>query len=109
MRRIRQFLLWRSNWWTAQVGRRGGKVDDLQLEGDKAYALRQADLQRRLGEAFGTTWADLPALITAGRAGAVSEALASESEEEEEEDGWDLNDEDPVPEGSRPVKTTYID
>ncbi|KAJ7780819.1 hypothetical protein DFH07DRAFT_682859, partial [Mycena maculata] len=59
MRRIQQFLRWRAAWWMAQIGRRQGKVDETQLEGDSAYAQRQADLQSRLCDSFAAKWVDL--------------------------------------------------
>ncbi|KAJ7900452.1 hypothetical protein B0H13DRAFT_1883534 [Mycena leptocephala] len=106
MRRIKQFLSWRSGWWGAQVGRRADKVDAVQLEGDTAYARRQADIQSRLCVAFETKWADLAEAISLGRAGVVGEVP------EEEDDGaseFENEDEEPVPQASRrPVKTIYI-
>jgi hypothetical protein len=106
MRRIKQFLRWCSGWWGTQVGRRADKVDAVQLEGDTAYARRQADIQSRLCVAFETKWADLADAISLGRAGVVGEAP-------EEDDGgaseFENEDEEPVPQASRrPVKTIYI-
>ncbi|KAJ7276586.1 hypothetical protein C8J57DRAFT_1061539, partial [Mycena rebaudengoi] len=67
MRRIIQFLMWRSGWWEEQVGRKG-LGDGAQLEGETAYALRQSVLQATLAASFTKKWAHLPDLIKAGRA-----------------------------------------
>ncbi|KAJ7198691.1 hypothetical protein C8J57DRAFT_1104953, partial [Mycena rebaudengoi] len=66
MQRILQFLAWRSEWWKAQVGRRE-LADGPQLEGETAYALRQAAFQAALATSFETKWKDLPGLIKQGR------------------------------------------
>ncbi|KAJ7077653.1 hypothetical protein B0H15DRAFT_924930 [Mycena belliarum] len=47
MRRIRQFLVWRSDWWLEKIGLRGLE-DGPQAEGEAAYAYRQAALQADL-------------------------------------------------------------
>ncbi|KAJ7096928.1 hypothetical protein C8R44DRAFT_544615, partial [Mycena epipterygia] len=57
MRRILQFLTWRSMWWEAQVDLRG-LPEGPQREGETAYALRQAKLQADLGIGFAKRWAD---------------------------------------------------
>jgi hypothetical protein len=106
MRRIKQFLSWRSDWWWTQVGRRADKVDAVQLEGDTAYARRQADIQSRLSTAFEMKWTDLAEAIRLGRAGVVVEEL---EEEEDDASEFENEDEQPVPQASRrPVKTIYI-
>ncbi|CAK5267151.1 unnamed protein product [Mycena citricolor] len=55
MRRVTQFMEWRAKWWTDQVGQRELEPG-AQLEGETAYALRQADLQRRLLSSFQLLW-----------------------------------------------------
>ncbi|KAJ7105001.1 hypothetical protein C8R44DRAFT_545459, partial [Mycena epipterygia] len=55
MRRVQQFLLWRSDWWLGQVDRRG-LAEGPQLEGETAYAIRQAGLQSKLCTTFARTW-----------------------------------------------------
>ncbi|KAJ7199337.1 hypothetical protein C8J57DRAFT_1155937 [Mycena rebaudengoi] len=66
MRRIVQFLVWRSGWWAEQVGRKRVR-DATQLEGEMAYALRQSALQAALAASFTKKWAHLPDLIKEGR------------------------------------------
>ncbi|KAJ7347689.1 hypothetical protein DFH08DRAFT_646279, partial [Mycena albidolilacea] len=55
MRHIRQFLVWRAEWWKAKVDRRG-LSDGPQLEGEMAYALRQAGIQAALAKDFAKEW-----------------------------------------------------
>jgi hypothetical protein len=62
MRRILQFLWWRSEWWRAQVGKRG-TTEPAQLEGETAYASRQAAFLAALATSFGTKWTGLAELI----------------------------------------------
>lgn len=75
MRRIVQFLMWRSDWWRQQIGRKG-LVDGAQLEGETAYALRQSAFQTALASSFTAKWVHLPDLIKAGRLRTPSEASA---------------------------------
>ncbi|KAJ7017626.1 hypothetical protein C8F04DRAFT_1279060 [Mycena alexandri] len=115
MRRIQQFLTWRADMWEAQVGRCGTQVDEIQLEGDAAYARRQAAFQRGLCNAFAVKWAHLSAMISGGRTGIVPQVAAAEdegSEGEEESDGSEdeYADEEPVPQmRRRAVKAAYTD
>ncbi|KAJ7088346.1 hypothetical protein C8R44DRAFT_649600, partial [Mycena epipterygia] len=108
MRRVQQFLLWRSDWWAEQVDRRA-LPEGAQLEGETAYAMRQATLQSKLCTSFTTTWKALPQLIREGRAG----RLAEEDEDEdtgEEEEGSSREEEAAiclVAQGA--VKSTYVD
>ncbi|KAJ7097255.1 hypothetical protein B0H15DRAFT_773428 [Mycena belliarum] len=71
MRRIVQFLAWRGDWWEAQIAQRG-LGDGPQLEGETAYATRQAALQRSLRDRFLLLWKDLPELISDGRAAVIA-------------------------------------
>ncbi|KAJ7453814.1 hypothetical protein FB451DRAFT_1342514 [Mycena latifolia] len=73
MRRIVEFLSWRARWWREQVGRRG-LGEGAQLEGETAYALRQATLQEELRDRFLADWVDVPDLIRAGRMGELGNA-----------------------------------
>ncbi|KAJ7033047.1 hypothetical protein C8F04DRAFT_958139, partial [Mycena alexandri] len=103
MRRIRQFLVWRSEWWMDQVESRG-LAETAQLEGETAYALRQAVFHADLCERFATMWVGLPELIRRGREAASNAEETAPSaagvDESEEEDGEDGEDDD---EGARPV------
>ncbi|KAJ7709422.1 hypothetical protein B0H16DRAFT_1745825 [Mycena metata] len=111
MRRILQFLAWRSEWWMDRVESRG-LAERAQLEGETAYALRQAVFHADLAEHFATLWVGLPELIRRGRDGveAVSNAEETapnaagvdEAEEGDGEDGEDGEDDDDD-EGARPV------
>ncbi|KAJ7467369.1 hypothetical protein B0H11DRAFT_1732757 [Mycena galericulata] len=73
MRRIQQFLTWRSVWWQDRVDVRG-LPDGAQREGETAYALRQAKLSRDRCAKFAQLWSHLPELIATGREGRVAAA-----------------------------------
>ncbi|KAJ6517571.1 hypothetical protein DFH09DRAFT_940379 [Mycena vulgaris] len=110
MRRIQQFLLWRSDWWLAKVGARDLE-EGPQAEGETAYAMRQAGLQADLCARFAAQWrtAQLPELIAAGRAGTdgvaegEKEAEGSEGEDGDEEaaGGSSGEEDEPIPVGSQ--------
>ncbi|KAJ6547992.1 hypothetical protein DFH09DRAFT_926685 [Mycena vulgaris] len=87
MRRIQQFLMWRSDWWLEKVGARGLE-DGPQAEGETAYAVRQAGLLADLCARFADQWrmARLPELIATGRTETEGGAV---EEQEEEEEGWE--------------------
>ncbi|KAJ6558955.1 hypothetical protein B0H10DRAFT_2240660 [Mycena sp. CBHHK59/15] len=73
MCRVQHFLLWRSDWWKAQVGGRellGGP----QLEGETAYESTAAEPPT------------LPGLIQQGRAGELEEDGKVEQSENKDED-----------------------
>jgi hypothetical protein len=107
MRRILQFLRWRTGWWTAKVGQRG-LPEGPQCEGETAYALRQAEIQSELADQFTEEWKALAELISQGRAGKEVDG-AEESDEEGEEGASDEEDE-PIPTlPARPLKSTYVD
>ncbi|KAJ7200471.1 hypothetical protein B0H12DRAFT_975913, partial [Mycena haematopus] len=55
MRRISQFLRWRSEWWSGKVDRRG-LGEGPQREGETAYAIRQASIQATLADEFAREW-----------------------------------------------------
>ena len=55
MRRVLVFLEWKSEWWLQRLGLREGLSRDLD-EGLKAFAMGQADLQRRLAVHFREIW-----------------------------------------------------
>ncbi|KAJ7079372.1 hypothetical protein C8R43DRAFT_910127, partial [Mycena crocata] len=118
MRRVQSFLLWRAGWWTEQIGRRG-LADGPQLEGETAYALRQAALQRKLHDRFSRDWRALPELVRRGRAGELAEdaegmTVEEDGENAEDDDGGEESssgeEDEPIsllPE--REVKSTYVD
>ncbi|TDL14310.1 hypothetical protein BD410DRAFT_734277, partial [Rickenella mellea] len=61
MRRTLAFLEWRAKWWEGQVHRRSvGQIELLQvpdiLSGLRAYALKQAAIQRDLARHFAILW-----------------------------------------------------
>lgn len=89
MRRISQFLKWRSEWWEGQVGKRGLE-DGPQAEGETAYALRQAEFQAGLRRAFEKKWRGLAALIASGRGRAT--AAEEESDDEDGEGGKNVEE-----------------
>ncbi|KAJ7209387.1 hypothetical protein B0H12DRAFT_1033950, partial [Mycena haematopus] len=68
MRRISQFLRWRSEWWSGKVDRRG-LGEGPQREGETAYAIRQASIQATLADEFAREWEELPGLIARGGQG----------------------------------------
>ncbi|TDL19233.1 hypothetical protein BD410DRAFT_702445, partial [Rickenella mellea] len=67
MRRTLAFLEWRAKWWEGQVHRRALAVGDIQqpqarpvtsdiFSGLRAYALKQAAIQRALARCFAILW-----------------------------------------------------
>ncbi|KAJ7174245.1 hypothetical protein B0H12DRAFT_1246897 [Mycena haematopus] len=86
MARVLRYLSWRAGWWTEQQGRRPD-IDDVQLEGETAYALRQGGIQMRLARRFAGEWGHLALLIQRGRAGELElddagKGLAGEDQED---------------------------
>ncbi|KAF7373659.1 hypothetical protein MSAN_00576700 [Mycena sanguinolenta] len=116
MRRVSAFLHWRSGWWSERVGGRSLPAGP-QLEGETAYALRQASIQAQLAEDFEREWKDLAELIRKGRDGTL--VVVDEDEEvekEKDENGESDEEEDSGEEGepistlpARPVKPSYVD
>ncbi|KAJ7817065.1 hypothetical protein B0H13DRAFT_426053 [Mycena leptocephala] len=108
MRRVLQFLRWRSAWWMEQVGRRG-LAEGAQLEGETAYAVRQAGVQMELHRVFTKDWEGLPALVEQGRAGLLDEDSGSADGVDDTDDvsGEELEAISSLPQ--RPVKSTYVD
>ncbi|KAJ7093352.1 hypothetical protein B0H15DRAFT_947488 [Mycena belliarum] len=86
MRRILAFLSWRAGWWRSQVGRKG-LLEGPQLQGETAYALRQAALQVELRARFLREWIDIPELIRRGRAGELVVERDVDPGEREREEG----------------------
>ncbi|KAJ6480009.1 hypothetical protein C8R47DRAFT_983149 [Mycena vitilis] len=107
MRRVGEFLGWRAGWWYAQIGRRSLE-DGPQSEGETAYATRQAEVYTKLRDSFASKWHELPELIRKGRAGDDVEEWEWEDEPVEEDDEDAAFSEVPE-EGTRPVKSTYLD
>ena len=55
MRRVRKTLEWKANWWDERGDGWCG-LDDPMHEGVRAYARRQASIQRALHERFTHLW-----------------------------------------------------
>ncbi|KAJ7733908.1 hypothetical protein B0H16DRAFT_1327784 [Mycena metata] len=119
MGRVVRFFFWRAEEWSAQVGRKG-LVDGPQLEGETAYARRQAAVQLGLAESCAGEWQALPDLIRRARAGELEEDDAgnagdagAEDESDEEADGSDESsgeEEDPIPAISvGTIKPAHVD
>ncbi|KAJ6479858.1 hypothetical protein C8R45DRAFT_906215 [Mycena sanguinolenta] len=116
MRRVRAFLRWRSGWWSERVGQRSLSPGP-QLEGETAYALRQAAIQTQLADEFEKDWKDLADLIRRGRDGTLvvddddGEEKEEKEESDEEEEAEDSGEEDEaIPTlPLRPIKPTYVD
>ena len=114
MRRVRAFLRWRSGWWSERVGQKVLPPGP-QLEGETAYALRQAAIQAQLADEFERDWKDLADLIRQGRDGTLvvddSEEKEEKEESDEEEEVEDSGEEDEaIPTlPPRPIKATYVD
>ncbi|KAJ7768991.1 hypothetical protein B0H16DRAFT_1716189 [Mycena metata] len=122
MARVRHFFAWRAAHWREQVGRRA-LLEGPQLEGETAYALRQAAVQEELSESVAEEWEPLAELVRRGRAGELEESEmvgASEGATGEDGDGGSDEDdkgestegeaEDPIPVlPRREIKTTYVD
>ncbi|KAJ6449962.1 hypothetical protein C8R45DRAFT_1114370 [Mycena sanguinolenta] len=87
IRRVNQFLRWRSDWWTGKLNGRQLPAGP-QREGEAAYATRQAAIYATMAAEFAKEWEGLAAVIERGRAGVIPEEEEEdvEAEEEEEED-----------------------
>lgn len=55
MRRVLAFLEWKANWWDGQ-GKAQLNVSDDILEGARAYAAKQAHINRALAASFQARW-----------------------------------------------------
>ncbi|KAJ6455099.1 hypothetical protein C8R47DRAFT_1228413 [Mycena vitilis] len=109
MRRIQQFLTWRSAWWMERVEARGLE-EGPQREAETAYALRQAVLQADLCTHFGKMWAHVPELIREGRVGASMVPVVAEPADEggESDEGSD-GEESELDEAAFPVPSSAIE
>ncbi|KAF7346849.1 hypothetical protein MSAN_01824100 [Mycena sanguinolenta] len=108
MRRVKDFLRWRSEWWTARVDGRQPPAGP-QREGEAAYATRQAAICATMAAEFTKEWEALAGLIRRGRAGVLVEEEEVE-EEAEEEDSDSGEEEEAIPKlPPRTVKPTYVD
>ncbi|KAJ7761388.1 hypothetical protein B0H16DRAFT_1456135 [Mycena metata] len=121
MARVQRFFAWRAAHWREQVGRRE-LPEGQQLEGETAYALRQAAVQEELGDSVAEEWGSLAELIRRGRAGELeeNEMVAGtegetggddeDSDEDDEGEDTEGEEDDPVPAlPRREIKTTYVD
>ena len=92
MRRVLEFLRWRSHWWTERRTTHTNIQDLSILEGLQAYALRQAGLQADLATSFRTKF-------TAPLNDAIQELMANldqgeQADERHEEGGeWEAEEE----------------
>ncbi|KAF7377339.1 hypothetical protein MSAN_00154900 [Mycena sanguinolenta] len=115
MARVLRYCEWRSNWWMQQQGQRS--VDNAQLEGETAYAVRQAAVQRQLARGFTREWAHLSLLIEKGRSGELElemdddgESVQKAKEDSDEEAESDDEEEQAIPSlPHRPTKPAYVD
>lgn len=91
MRRVLEFLRWRSNWWSERKVTRTNVQDPSIVEGLQAYALRQAGLQADLAATFRTKF-------TAPLNDAIQELMANLDEDggttEAHEEGGEGEDEE---------------
>ena len=55
MRRVLAFLTWKSNWWMKQASLRPD-MNKAMIEGLRAYATEQSDVQKSLLTRFRATW-----------------------------------------------------
>ncbi|KAJ6456987.1 hypothetical protein C8R45DRAFT_1110767, partial [Mycena sanguinolenta] len=85
MARVLRYCDWRSTRWLQQRGLR--EVDEVQSEGETAYATRQAAIQTQLARGFSTEWAHLPALIQQGRVAGVETEIIDDLDEGDTTDG----------------------
>ncbi|KAJ7116908.1 hypothetical protein C8R44DRAFT_879439 [Mycena epipterygia] len=115
MRRIEQYLMWHSEWWRTQMGRRL-LLDGPQSEGEMAYALRQAAVQADLGASFALKWetAGLADLIRTGRLGeGKGKGRVGDVDEVQDEDegasGSSGEEYEPVRPVGRAVETRDVD
>ncbi|KAF7346301.1 hypothetical protein MSAN_01857500 [Mycena sanguinolenta] len=107
MARVLRFFEWRAGWWREQQQRR--PVDQAQMEGDTAYAIRQAGIQTQLARGFAREWEHLPELIRRGRAGEL-EVEREEPEDKESDEEESDEEEAAIPSlPRRPTKPTYAD
>ncbi|KAJ7613253.1 hypothetical protein DFH06DRAFT_1274591 [Mycena polygramma] len=61
MRRVLEFLAWKSLWWLEQIDQRPDVVaDEILREGFTAYARRQSRMQTELRSRFVESWKDVP-------------------------------------------------
>ena len=86
------------------------------MEGDTAYAVRQAGIQMQLAQGFAREWEHLPELIRKGRVGELEvdreEPNNRESDDKGSDDDEESDDEEEAAIPSlprRPTKPTYVD
>ncbi|KAJ7836541.1 hypothetical protein B0H14DRAFT_2793727 [Mycena olivaceomarginata] len=113
MERVKRYLAWRAQWWEDQVGRKSG-LEDAQLEGETAFASRQAAIQTTLRECFTEDWKALPDLILRGRSGELdvegdTVVTVEEDAEDSEEEPSDEEEEAIGTLPQREIKSSYVD
>ncbi|KAJ7810115.1 hypothetical protein B0H13DRAFT_2248680 [Mycena leptocephala] len=94
MRRVPDFLDWRSEWWRSRVGLRAAlQPEEALREGHSAYAHKQAGIMEGLSASFRLQWADVEGFLELARAEYAS-MTPDDGEEEEDADeegpdsGW---------------------
>ncbi|KAJ7880130.1 hypothetical protein B0H13DRAFT_2542393 [Mycena leptocephala] len=94
MRRVPDFLDWRSEWWRSRVGLRATlQPEEALREGHSAYAHKQAGIMEGLSASFRLQWADVEGFLELARAEYAS-MTPDDGEEEEDADeegpdsGW---------------------
>ncbi|KAF7357140.1 CxC2 domain-containing protein [Mycena sanguinolenta] len=109
MARVLRYCDWRSKWWMQQRGRR--QVDEMQAEGETAYATRQAAIQTQLARGFSGEWAHLAGLIRQGRMDKVETEIADDDDREDSDREESDDEEDQaIPSlPRRPMQATYAD
>lgn len=81
MRRTIQYHDWKASWWLTRAELRSDKVDAALAEGLRAYASRQASIQRGLGERAATLWQKTKSTVAP-----LSQRLANPSSTADDDD-----------------------
>ncbi|KAF7345208.1 CxC2 domain-containing protein [Mycena sanguinolenta] len=82
---VLRYCDWRSQWWAQQRERR--QVDEIQSEGETAYATCQAAIQMQLARGFSEEWAHLSVLIREGRADRLEREITDDDDKEDSDGG----------------------
>jgi hypothetical protein len=65
MRRVLAFCEYHASWWDKRVSLRGGDIFDDLRDGIRAYAAKQASIQRSRAKEFAKLWASTATAIEA--------------------------------------------
>lgn len=63
MNRVLQYFTWQVNFWVAKAIPRSIETTEDHQEGLSAYALRQAEIRRRLHDHFSDLWQGIPDFV----------------------------------------------